>query len=65
MAAGYYPPWGFYYKVEFAISKEADDVRFQTVSGLSVEYDFETTIKKIYGIPELENFLGDRLRDGR
>jgi phage tail-like protein len=42
MAAGYYPPWGFYYKVEFAISKAADDARFQTVSGLSVEYDYES-----------------------
>jgi predicted phosphodiesterase len=30
-----------------------------------VEYDIETTIKKIYAIPDLENFLGDRLRDGR
>jgi predicted phosphodiesterase len=30
-----------------------------------VEYDIETTIKKIYDIPDLENFLGDRLRDGR
>lgn len=30
-----------------------------------VEYDFETTIAKIYEIPELDNFLGDRLRDGR
>jgi len=28
-------------------------------------YDFETTIKKIYDIPELEPFLGDRLRQGR
>jgi len=37
----YYPPWGFYYKVEFGISKEANDVRFQSVSGLSVEYDYE------------------------
>ena len=37
----YYPPWGFYYKVEFSISKDANDVRFQTVSGLGVEYDFE------------------------
>jgi phage tail-like protein len=42
MAAGYYPPWGFYYKVEFAISKAGDDARFQTVSGLSVEYDYES-----------------------
>lgn len=37
----YYPPWGFYYKVEFDISKNKNDVRFQTVSGLTVEYDME------------------------
>ena len=37
----YYPPWGFYYKVEFDVSKNKDDVRFQAVSGLSVEYDME------------------------
>ena len=37
----YYPPWGFYYKVEFSISKSKNDVRFQAVSGLSVEYDME------------------------
>ncbi len=30
-----------------------------------VEYDVEKTIKKIYDTPELDNFLGDRLRDGR
>lgn len=30
-----------------------------------VEYDFESTIAKIYAVPELDNFLGDRLRDGR
>ena len=28
-------------------------------------YDFEATIQKIYAIPELEPFLGDRLRQGR
>lgn len=37
----YYPPWGFYYKVEFSISTNKNDVRFQAVSGLSVEYDVE------------------------
>lgn len=44
MAAGYYPPWGFYYKVEFdfVVSKDGDDARFQTVSGLAVEYDYES-----------------------
>ena len=39
--AAYYPPWGFYYKVEFGISSNKEDVRFQSVSGLSVEYDYE------------------------
>ncbi|NJO16398.1 MAG: phage tail protein [Thioploca sp.] len=38
----YYPPWGFYYKVEFiGLNQNKNDVRFQTVSGLSVEYDME------------------------
>jgi len=39
---------------------EDDLVRFRRV-----EYPFEKTISKIYDIPELDNFLGDRLRDGR
>jgi phage tail-like protein len=39
--ADYYPPWGFYYKVEFDISGNTNDARFQSVSGLSVEYDYE------------------------
>lgn len=38
----YYPPWGFYYKVEFSISKDKNDARFQSVSGLTVEYDYES-----------------------
>src|SRR5437899_277245 len=38
----YYPPWGFYYKVEFSISQDSNDARFQTVSGLGVEYDYES-----------------------
>ncbi|MDD5268371.1 MAG: phage tail protein [Methylococcales bacterium] len=37
----YYPPLGFYYTVEFSISEDKNDVRFQSVSGLSVEYDYE------------------------
>jgi phage tail-like protein len=42
----YYPPWGFYYKVEFTnisnnVGKDKNEVRFQSVSGLSVEYDME------------------------
>lgn len=30
-----------------------------------VPYDVDTTVTKIYAIPELDNFLGDRLREGR
>jgi predicted phosphodiesterase len=30
-----------------------------------VEYDVERTIEKIYSIADLDNFLGDRLREGR
>lgn len=30
-----------------------------------VEYDVEATIRKIYAVPELADFLGDRLRAGR
>lgn len=36
-----------------------------TVHFKRVSYDFEKTIAKIYPIQELDNFLGDRLRDGR
>lgn len=36
-----------------------------TIKYRRVEYDVEATIKKIYAIPDLENFLGDRLREGR
>jgi diadenosine tetraphosphatase ApaH/serine/threonine PP2A family protein phosphatase len=39
---------------------DSDSIRYRRV-----EYDVDTTIKKIYAIPELENFLGDRLREGR
>jgi phage tail-like protein len=39
----YYPPWGFYFKVVFNdVSLDTNDVRFQSVSGLSVEYDHES-----------------------
>jgi len=39
---------------------DGEMVRFRRV-----EYPLETTIEKIYAVPELDNFLGDRLRDGR
>ena len=30
-----------------------------------IKYDVEVTANKVYGIPELDDFIGDRLRDGR
>ncbi|MCG8583557.1 MAG: metallophosphoesterase family protein, partial [Pirellulales bacterium] len=39
---------------------EDDSIRF-----VRVEYDIEKTIQKIYDTPSLNNFLGDRLREGR
>ncbi len=30
-----------------------------------VEYAIDTTVEKIYAIADLDNSLGDRLRDGR
>ena len=37
----------------------------ETIYYRRVEYDINTTIQKIYDTPDLDNFLGDRLRDGR
>lgn len=37
----------------------------QRVEFRRVEYPVEETIQKIYAISELDNFLGDRLREGR
>ena len=37
----YYPPWGFYYRVDFSVSQDKNDARFQSVSGLTAEYDTE------------------------
>lgn len=36
-----------------------------TLTYRRVEYNLETTAQKIYDIPDLDNFLGDRLKDGR
>jgi diadenosine tetraphosphatase ApaH/serine/threonine PP2A family protein phosphatase len=37
----------------------------ETIRYRRVEYDIDTTVKKIHAIPDLDNFLGDRLREGR
>jgi diadenosine tetraphosphatase ApaH/serine/threonine PP2A family protein phosphatase len=39
---------------------DGDTIRYRRV-----EYDIDTTVRKIYAVPELDNFLGNRLRDGR
>ena len=42
------------------VLSEAGLVTFRRVT-----YDLDKTIQKIYDTPELDNFLGDRLREGR
>ena len=37
----------------------------ESVTFRRIEYDLETTVEKIYQIPDLDRFLGDRLREGR
>jgi diadenosine tetraphosphatase ApaH/serine/threonine PP2A family protein phosphatase len=37
----------------------------KTLEFRRVDYPFDETIEKIYAIPQLDNFLGDRLREGR
>jgi predicted phosphodiesterase len=39
---------------------DEDTIRYRRV-----EYDIDATVKKIYEVPDLDNFLGDRLREGR
>ena len=39
---------------------EEDRLEFRRVS-----YPIDRTVEKIYAVPELDNFLGDRLREGR
>lgn len=41
-AGGYYPPVGFHFKVEFSGIGNDNDCRFQSVSGLNVEFDTES-----------------------
>ena len=41
-AGGYYPPVGFHFKVEFVGIGNDNDLRFQSVAGLSIEYDTES-----------------------
>jgi phage tail-like protein len=38
----YYPPVGFHFAVRFSISQTENDIRFQSVGGLSIEYETET-----------------------
>ena len=38
---------------------------FETVRYRRIKYDMKATSDKIYNIPELDNFLGDRLLVGR
>jgi predicted phosphodiesterase len=42
------------------VIQEEDAITFHRV-----EYDIETTANKIYHTPDLDNFLGDRIKEGR
>lgn len=42
VAGGYYPAVGFHFKVEFVGLGTDNDTRFQTVSGLALEYETES-----------------------
>ncbi|MGC8639886.1 MAG: metallophosphoesterase family protein [Isosphaeraceae bacterium] len=46
-------------------SKDGASVAAPRITFRRLTYDFEKTIHKIYAIPDLEPFLGDRLRQGR
>jgi diadenosine tetraphosphatase ApaH/serine/threonine PP2A family protein phosphatase len=37
----------------------------KTIEFVRLPYDVDTTVKKVEAIPELDNFLGTRLLDGR
>src|SRR5438067_6705710 len=41
-AGGYYPPVGFHFRVEFVGIGNDNDIRFQSVGGLNIEYDLES-----------------------
>jgi phage tail-like protein len=41
-AGGYYPPVGFHFSVKFLNIGNDNDVRFQSVGGLNVEFDTES-----------------------
>ena len=42
-----------------------DEAYWATVEFVRVEYDIEKAVKKILAVPELDDFLGTRLLDGR
>lgn len=49
----------------YVILSGPDGQPFNHVSFRRVEYDYRATAKKIYDNPDLDNFLGDRLAEGR
>ena len=47
------------------LEAEGPDGQSPRITYRRIPYDFETTIQKIHAIPDLEPYLGDRLRQGR
>ena len=56
---------GFAEGASHAESEPVAPVQTPKITFRRLPYDFESTIRKIYSIAELEPFLGDRLRQGR
>ena len=54
---------------KYPVEPQKDGVSFAEYGDVirvrRVPYDVDATARKIYAIPELDNFLGDRLRQGR
>lgn len=49
----------------YTLLDDGDGARAPRINYRRIPYDFEKTIQKIHAIPDLEPFLGDRLRQGR
>ena len=48
-----------------SLLRQGELIPVEQTSPQRVEYDLESTIKKILAVPELDPFLATRLREGR
>ena len=52
-------------RASFVVVHEEERAKGMRVEFVRVEYDIDTSVKKILAVPELDDFLGNRLYDGR